>query len=114
MRWIKTERQQMILETLEAIVLEVTHIDANYYSTHRLANREEIVTVRRIVSHIASDRMWIGNQVIGDFFKKDRASVLYYIKTCQDFIDVDPFFAKMYREAREKFNAKLAEIGDNY
>lgn len=113
MRWKRTETQLALLKIAEKCAIKATHINKEYYQKNRLTQRQEIVTVKRIASHLASDHAWMSLEVVGYFFGKHRTTAFYYVKSCQDLLDVDKTFVEIYQEAKNEFDKTLAKTLDN-
>ena len=112
MQWRKIEMQKDILSIAQDAVLQATRIEKEYFLKHKSEQKSEVITAKRMISHIAYNHA-VDPAVIGDFFNKHRTSIYYYIKSCQDFIDTDKIFSVIYADALTEFEEKLAKMIDN-
>lgn len=114
MRWRKTDIDFAIMRVVEEGALRACKIDKGYYEKYRDSRRSEIVIVKQIICHYLRKNTAYSQVTIGEFFGASHATVCYHSMRCQELIEIDKVFAKIYREATDTITQSLAEMDNNH
>lgn len=113
MQWKEIEAPSPIMTIAEDCAKRACAISPEYYHKYRNSRRSEIVAVKRIVCLLLRRKAIFGLEAVASFFGVSHATVYHHIKVCQNIIDVDKNFHKLYDRAELFFNQSLAEMTDN-
>lgn len=114
MRWRKTDLDFEFMRVVEEGALLACRIDKDYYNKLRNSRRSEIVTVKQIICRYLRKNTIYGQATIGRFLGLCHSSVCYHNMRCQELIETDKIYARLYKEASDIISQKLAEMDDNY
>lgn len=114
MRWRRTDIDFAIMRVVEDGALSACKIDKDYYNKHRNSRRSEITIIKQIICHYLRKNTAYSQVTIGEFLGLNHATVCYHNVRCQDLIETDKIYAKIYKDANDIIRLKLAEMGDNY
>ena len=114
MRWRRTDMDYTFMRVVEEGALLACRIDKDYYNKQRDSRRREIITVKQIICHFLRKNTIYSLITIGDFLGLRHGTVCYHNMRCQELIEIDKIYAKLYKEANDIITQKLAEMDDNY
>ena len=112
-QWRETKTPSPIMIMAEDSAKRACVIDSEYYNTYRGSRRSEIIAVQRIACLLLRRKVIFGLEAIASFFGVSHATICHHVKTCQNIIDVDKNFKKLYTQASDFFDQGLAEMTDN-
>ena len=112
-QWRETKTPSQIMIMAEDCAKRACVIDSEYYNTYRGSRRSEIIAVQRIACLLLRRKVIFGLEAIASFFGVSHATISHHVKTCQNIIDVDKNFKKLYTQASYFFDQSLAEMADN-
>lgn len=114
MQWRKTDIVFAIMRVVEEGALRACKIDKDYYEKYRSSRRSEIAVVKQIVCHYLRKKTTYSQITIGEFFGINHATVCHHNIRCQELIETDKVFAKIYKEASDTITQALAEMDNNH